>query len=178
MKIYFARHGRTNYNDLHLCNADPATDVHLTSVGIKQAKALADEFKKTSIERIYVSQLRRTMQTAEIVNAYHGAPVEVDARLNDHRSGFEGKPFILLHTALAASKDKWTASFNGGESIEDIKNRVADFIDDLKAKPYDSVLVVTSQWVIQVAVVIVQGVSYEEAWKLDVQQGTFITLEV
>ncbi len=39
MNLYLARHGRTNYNDLGLCNADPTVDVHLTALGIEQAKA-------------------------------------------------------------------------------------------------------------------------------------------
>jgi broad specificity phosphatase PhoE len=178
MKLYFARHGRTNYNDLHLCNADPAVDVYLTSAGVEQAKALADKLKSTPIGHIYVSRLKRTQQTADIVNAFHEAPVEVDARLDDHRSGFEGKPFALLKDALDAADNQWTARFNDGESIEDIKKRVAAFLDDLRTKPYDSVLIVTSQWIIRAAMAINQHLSNEEAWELVVVQGSCLELEI
>src|SRR4051812_36107401 len=121
MKIYFARHGRTNYNDLELCNADPAVDVHITSVGEEQAKKLAERLKEVPIERIFVSELKRTQQTAAVVNEFHGVPVEIAPLLNDHRSGFEGKTFKLLMEALDGAEDRWTARFSDGESIEDMK---------------------------------------------------------
>lgn len=178
MKIYFARHGRTNYNDLELCNADPSVDVHITPEGEEQAKTLADRLKDVPIERIFVSQLKRTQQTAAIVNEFHKAPVETAPLLNDHRSGYESKPAKLLEEALDRAEDRWTARFNDGESIEDVKQRVKTFLDELKTKPYDVVLVVTSQWIVQVAVAIIENISNEEAWKLEVQPGDYFELEI
>jgi broad specificity phosphatase PhoE len=178
MKIYFARHGRTNYNDLELCNSDPAVDVYVTAIGKEQAEALAEKLKDTPIERIYVSELKRTQQTAAIVNELHSMPIEVDPLLNDHRSGFESKPFKLLDEALNNTDDKWTARFNDGESIDDMKQRVAEFLDNLKTKPYDTILIVTSQWIIHAAVAIIKNISNEEAWKLEVQQGDLLELEI
>jgi probable phosphoglycerate mutase len=119
MKVYFARHGKTNYNDLRLCNADPSVDVHLTERGIEQAKALAKELKQAPLEHIFISELQRTRQTAEIINVFHNSPIEVNPLLNDHRSGYEGKPARLLRHALDASEDRWTARFNGGESTNE-----------------------------------------------------------
>ncbi len=178
MKIYFARHGRTNYNDLSLCNADPSVDVHLTEGGVKQAEALAEKMKDISIDHIYASELKRTQQTAEIVNKYHNLTLEIDKRLGDHKSGFEGKHFLELKQALDDAEDRWTARFNGGESIEDMKVRVDAFLDELKTKPYESVLVVTSGWVVQAAAAMLNNLSNEEAWNLEVAQGDFLVFEV
>lgn len=178
VKIYFARHGRTNYNDLRLCNADPSIDVHLTSVGEEQARALANKLKDVPLERIFVSQLKRTQQTATIVNEFHNVPLEVVPLLNDHRSGFEGQSAVLLMEAMDKAEDRWTARFNGGESVEDMKLRVAKFLDELKTKPYDTVLIVTSGWIVQAAATIIQGISNEEAWKLNVAQGDYLELEI
>ena len=178
MKLYFARHGRTNYNDLGLCNADPSVDVHITSVGEEQAKALAERLKDTPIERILVSELKRTQQTAAIVNEFHNVPIEVAPLLNDHQSGFEGKSAKLLMEALDSAPDRWTARFNGGESIDDMKQRIATFLNELKTKPYDTVLIVTSQWVIQAAVAIIKDIPNEEAWKLEAKQGEYLELEI
>jgi alpha-ribazole phosphatase len=178
MKIYFTRHGRTNYNDLGLCNADPGVDVHLTLEGIEQAKSLAQKLKVVSIDHIYISELRRTRQTADIVNEFHKVAVEVDTLLNDHRSGFEGRSAELLMKALDESENRWTARFNGGESIEDIKQRVTKFLAKIKAEEYRAVLVVTSGWIVQAAVAVIEGISNEEAWKLDVQQATYIDYEL
>lgn len=178
MKIYFARHGRTNYNDLELCNADPTVDVHITPAGIAQAKVLADRLKDTPIDHIFVSELKRTHQTAAIVNAFHNVTVETAPLLNDHRSGYEGKPAKLLMDALDAAENRWTARFNDGESIEDMKERVAEFLDTLKSKPYGVVLIVTSQWIIHAAVALIQNISNEEAWKLEVEQGDCLEMEI
>lgn len=178
MKIYFARHGRTNYNDHGLCNADPTVDVHITPVGEQQARTLADRLKDVPIERIFVSELKRTQQTAAVVNKLHNVQVEIAPLLNDHRSGFEGKPAKLLIEALDHAENRWTARFNDGESINDMKLRVAKFLDNLKTKPYDIVLVVTSQWVVQAAVAITKNISNERAWELEVQQGEYLELEI
>lgn len=178
MKLYFARHGRTTYNDLWLCNDDPSVDVHLTEEGMAQAKVLANRLKGIPFDRVYVSELRRTQQTAEIVNAFHNAPVEVAPLLNDHHSGYEGKSAELLLAALDKSDNRWTARFNDGESIDDMKMRVAAFLDELKRGPYRTVLIVTSQWIIHAAVAIIQNIPNEEAWKLDVAQGKYLELEM
>jgi broad specificity phosphatase PhoE len=178
MKLYLARHGRTNYNDLNLCNGDPSVDVHITKVGAMQAQALADKLKEQPIDCIFVSGMPRTKQTAEIVNQFHHAPMEADPLLNDHRSGFEGKNAQLLMDALDAAKDRWTARFNGGESIDDVKGRVEEFINELKKKPYDTVLVVTSGWVIRVMVAVIEKITLEEAWTREPEQGDYLEFDI
>lgn len=178
MKIYFARHGRTNYNDLELCNADPTVDVHITDTGIEQAETLAKDLKDVHLEHIFVSELKRTQQTAEIINHFHHIPIEVTSLLNDQRSGYESKPSRLFLEALDHVEDRWTAHFNDGESVEDMKRRVTAFLDQLKNKSYDTVLVVTSQWVIYAAIAIIRGISNEEAWKSSVEPGSCRELEV
>lgn len=178
MKLYLARHGRTNYNDQGLCNADPAVDVHLTTEGKHQAETLAVQLKDVSFDHIYASQLRRTQQTADAVNAFHHAQVTVDARLNDIRTGFEGKHFREYMDALDASEDRWRARCNDGESVEDMKVRVVAFLEELKSEPYDTVLVVTSEWVAYAIIALIRGLSNQAAWDLDMQQGTCIELEL
>ena len=178
MKIYFARHGRTNYNDLNLCNADPSVDVHITATGIEQAKALAEKLKDVPLDCIFTSELKRTQQTAEIVNQFHHIPIEVDSLLNDHRSGYEGKSTKQLIKATDTAENKWTARFNGGESIEDVKQRVNTFLENLKKQPYETVLIVSHGWVIHTAVAIIKHISNEEAWKIDPRQGDFLEFEI
>jgi broad specificity phosphatase PhoE len=172
MKIYLVRHGRTNYNDLQLCNADPSVDVHLTPIGIRQAKTLAEKFRDVHLDHIFVSELPRTQQTATIVNKFHSLPLEIDARLNDIRTGFEGKPFAQYMQALDAAANRWTARFKDGESVEDIKKRVSDFIDELRTKKFDTAVMVTSQWIIQAIIAVADSLSNEDAWALNVKQGS------
>lgn len=175
MKLYLARHCRTNYNDLELCNGDPSVDVHLTEVGETQASGLAEKLKSAKIDQIYVSQHKRTQQTAAFVNKFHGAAVVIDARLNDIRTGFEGKPAAEYDAALTGADQKWTARFNDGESVEDMNKRVRAFMTELKTHQHEAVLIITSKVVVQALYGVLNDVSNEEAWSLEVEQGGFIT---
>ena len=172
MRLYVVRHGQTNYNDLGLCNADPTVDVHLTKAGIEQAQALAQKLKSIPINHIFISELKRTKQTADIVNKNHNCAITIDPKLNDNRTGYEGKRSYDYYAALDSAENKWTVRFNGGESLEDVKSRVQAFLEDLKRTDYDSVLIVTSRVIIQAIYGILEGVSNQEAWEFSVDKAS------
>lgn len=178
MKLYVVRHGQTNYNELGLCNSDPKVNVHLTKVGIDQAKKLADRLKEVKIDQVFVSELKRTKQTAQIINKLHNAPVTVDVRLNDIQFGFEGRHYGEYHSALEKADDKWTARFNGGESIKDLRERTQRFLDDLKAEDYHTVLIVTSGGVMQAIYGIIGNYSIEEAWSYRPDKGSLAEFDL
>lgn len=145
MKITVVRHGQTNYNVVGLHNADPTVDVFLTEVGISEAKQLAEQFKNEPFDAIFVSELPRTKQTAEYINRFHNLPILVDKRLNDINSGCDGQKAAEFRAERDASPDSFTYRREGFESSEDVYNRTADFLRDIKKKGYENVLVVTSE---------------------------------
>jgi len=178
MKIYLARHAETNYNLLKLCNADPSVDVHLTDKGIKQAENLSKTLHEADFEAVFISELPRTRQTAEIVNHSHDKAFTVDARLNDNQTGFEGKPVGDWLIALDAADDQWTANFNGGESMEATVQRVTDFMDELIKLPYQSVLVVTHGFITQAIFGYLENRTRDEALEFQLPQGTYAEYEI
>jgi alpha-ribazole phosphatase len=155
MNLYVMRHGRTNYNDLRLCNDDPNVDVRLNAVGTQQAQAAAEQLRDLPLDRIIVSPLPRTRQTAEIVNRYHGVPIEVHPAIADIRSGFDGKSVDEYFAATA--HDPLNARVNGGESLLDHKRRVLFFLDWLQEQPYQNVLVVAHEETMRVFVAYFEG---------------------
>ena len=155
MKLYVMRHGRTNYNELGLCNDDPDADVHLNETGKRQAQAAAEQLRDATIDRIIVSPLQRTRQTAEIVNQYHQAPIEVHPDIIDIRSGFDGKAVDEYFAAIAY--DPLNARVNGGESLLDHKQRVLGFIDWLQGQPSANILVVAHEETLRVFVAYFEG---------------------
>ena len=155
MKIYLMRHGYTNYNELGLCNDDPSRDVHLTEAGIKQALSAAQVLRDVAFERIVVSPLPRTRQTAEIINRYHSVPIETNADLADIRSGFDSKPVTDYFAAI--SHDPLRMRVNGGESLLDHKQRILRFIDWLKMQKDETLLVVAHEETIRVFVAYFEG---------------------
>ena len=145
MKITVVRHGQTNYNVVGLHNADPTVDVFLTKVGISEAKQLAEQFKNEPFDAIFVSELPRTKQTADYINQFHDLPIIVDKRLNDINSGCDGQKAAGFRAERDASPDSFTYRREGFESSEDVYNRTADFLRDIKKKGHKNVLVVTSK---------------------------------
>jgi probable phosphoglycerate mutase len=138
------RHGRTNYNELGLCN----DDLHLNDIGKQQAELAAERLRDTEFDRIIVSPLPRTRQTAEIVNRYHNVSIEVHPDLGDIRSGFDGKPVSDYFAAIAS--DPLNASTNGGESLLDHKQRVLGFIRWLQQQAEQNILIVAHEETLRV----------------------------
>jgi probable phosphoglycerate mutase len=160
MNLYVMRHGRTNYNELGLCNDDPRTNVHLNDIGILQAREAAEKLRDTIIDRIIVSPLSRTRQTADIINQYHHAPIEVHPGIIDIRSGFDGRPVEEYFAAIA--HDPLNARVNGGESLLDHKQRVLGFIHWLEQQPQENILVIAHEETLRVFVSYFEGSTTDE----------------
>ena len=149
MTLYVMRHGQTNYNILSLCNDDPRKEVHLTETGIQQAEAAANHLAHIPLSKIYVSELPRTRQTAEVINRSHNAPIITSHYLNDIRSGFESQPVEKYFAATG--HDRYNITPPGGESVKEFQSRVLQFLDEVGSNNSDStILVVTHEEAIRV----------------------------
>jgi len=181
VKLYVSRHTRTNYNDLGLCNSDPAIDVHLTELGLQQAEDLAKKLHGAEFERIIVSKLSRTTETAKIINKYLNVPIEQDNRLTDNATGFEGKSAAEYYAAVMAAPDPWaykaTDSY-GGESLNEVMARVTAFLGDLSKRTENSILVVSHMSVIQIIVGLLEGLGKDEMLKVEVPHGEYRTFDI
>lgn len=155
MNVYIMRHGHTNYNELGLCNDDPNADVYLDDIGQQQALAAAEQLRDVAFDRIIVSPLPRTRQTAEIVNQYHAAPIEVHPDIADLRTGFDGKAVAEYFAAIA--HDPLNARIDGGESLLDHKRRVLGFIHWLQRQEQENILVVAHEETIRIFVAYFEG---------------------
>jgi broad specificity phosphatase PhoE len=146
--VLFMRHAESRYNVLQLCNDDPSIPVPLTEKGRAQADAAAESLRHVPIDLIFVSQLLRAQETGERVNRYHGAPLRVDARLNDRRTGFEGRP--VAEYLAARQYDPLGFSAEGGETYAELKARVLDILHEIRQLAVRRLLVVAHHEVLQV----------------------------
>jgi broad specificity phosphatase PhoE len=160
MQLYLMRHGQTNYNLLELCNDDPHADVHLTETGKQQAQRAAATLGDIPLDRILISELPRTRQTADIINQYHQAPIEVVPALNDIRSGYEGRPVADYFAAIGT--DRFNVRPECGESVRDYQARVLPALDWLCRQPWSNVLIVAHEETLRVLVAALRGLSSEE----------------
>lgn len=84
--IYLVRHGETEYNNKEITHGQ--YDVPLNAYGVKQAKLLGVELKKTHFDLCICSPLSRAKQTASEILKYHpDVPIIYDDRLMEIYKG-------------------------------------------------------------------------------------------
>lgn len=148
MQVYFMRHGQTNYNLLHLCNDVIEKNVSLTDTGKQQARTVAEKLQSVHFDKIIVSELPRTRQTADIINQTHNVDILSHPGINDIRSGFDSLPVRDYQQAIA--HDRMHARINNGESLLQHKQRIIEFIHWLRSQPYNAVLVIAHEETLRV----------------------------
>lgn len=147
-------------------------------MGIQQAQELARRLSGEKFDAIYISELPRTRQTAEFINAHHNLPLITDKRLNDNRSGFEGRPAHEYLAAFNSSEDRWHTKFNDGESLADARGRAVNFLKELRTKPYATVLIVTHGYIVESIYGILHNLGHEEAAAYQLPQGEFAIFDL
>lgn len=78
MELYVIRHGKVPSNDLGIIS--DRNDEELTDIGIKQANSVRNKLKDVCFDAIYSSNVKRAIQTAEIVNC-QGLDIILDERV-------------------------------------------------------------------------------------------------
>lgn len=138
-----------------------SVDEPLNSVGVKQAYELAERIKGDSFEIIFTSPLKRAKQTAQIIADKINVPVEQREEINERDFGtMAGKSWeemISVVKSNANFKDidleqKYDYRPFGGECIDDVKERLLRFIEELKINYSDKkVLVVAHGGIMKLA---------------------------
>lgn len=129
--IYFARHGQTVWNvENKICGA---TDIELTEKGHKQAELLGKKILEEGIkiDKILYSPLIRAAETARHISEITGIPMECEERLKEQCFGkYEGTPRNGKEFAVA--KTYFINSYEGGESMLRLAQRIYNLLDELK----------------------------------------------
>lgn len=138
MKVYIVRHGQVPHNALGQYNK---TDEDLNELGIKQAKELRDKIKNMNFDIIISSPLNRTKHTTEIINI-NNKKVIYDDRIRERSCGdLSGKPLEVTNR-----EEYWnyntTIQYGTSENIKLFFERIYNFLDELKSKDYETVLIV------------------------------------
>jgi len=133
--FWFLRHGETDWNARGLSQGN--VDIPLNTLGWAQAERAAKALEALStgprtIATIIASPLSRARNTAEVVAAKLGLPVETDEGLREVSFGVqEGQP-------MGGWFDDWVdgkLTPDDGESFEALKQRTVAALDRALAKP-------------------------------------------
>ena len=127
------RHGESEANAAGVFAGQ--TDSPLTPKGREQAKVVARALQPVHFDRIVTSPLSRTKDTAAVIAAGRGIPVEAFDDLKEIDVGIAaGKPFDELRGLPGATGDDGWRQWPGGESLEQVLTRSLRVIDRLVAE--------------------------------------------
>ncbi len=137
MKIYFARHGQTDWNILR--KVQGTTDIPLNENGIRQAQELCKnlEDRKISFEKLYTSYQARAVNTAQIVDEHFHSGYEVVRGLEEMNLGlFEGHNWDEILSMYAEEHKQWMSNkrYNrapNGESYQMVMERLFRALDHI-----------------------------------------------
>ncbi|MBR2589257.1 histidine phosphatase family protein [Candidatus Saccharibacteria bacterium] len=130
MKLYVVRHGETASNVSGVVSG--RSEEGLTEKGIMQAEILNQKIADTKFDAVFVSPMRRTLQTAEIIVPEYD--YVVDERISERDLGtLKGYTIdelwqMPLWNSLTEKRTK-----EGAETFAAGIERVQDFLSELKA---------------------------------------------
>ena len=138
-RIIAVRHGETPWNvDARI---QGQLDIQLNDTGRWQARRVGHALSSEQIAAIYSSDLGRAHETARAIADAAGIPVVAHQGLRERRFGvFEGKTFDEIHQTWPEHAQNWKrripewAPPEGGESLLQLRERVARTVSDLASK--------------------------------------------
>jgi len=155
IKLILVRHGETFHNRNNVIQGHGPG--HLTPKGFNQARKLALYLKKIRIDKIYVSDLQRAVQTAAEIIKYHpNAKVEYDDRIRERNYGvFEGKKGLALHkSVLKSGLPRIHFKPTNGESWMEVYKRARKFLNQaIKKEDGKTILIVSHGGIVRNAIV-------------------------
>lgn len=161
--ITYIVHGTSVDNEKHVSSG--WSDVELSELGRKQAKALKEQLGNKKFDAVFCSDLRRAHETAQLAFG-DSAPIITDQRLRECSYGeYNGKPSEIVEPM---QEKNITARFPGGESYEDVKVRIADFLDFLKENYDGKNIAIVAHKAPQLALdVLLKGQTWKQAFAND-----------
>lgn len=143
--ITIVRHGSTEANVTGLWQG--RGDNPLNDTGMEDARKIAERLKEENFDVVFHTPLTRTIQTAEAINQHHNAPFEVIESFIEIDVGeLEGlehktilKKYMTVYEAWLSDSD---AVVPGGESFNQVFDRVKQGVEKVLDSPYKNILIV------------------------------------
>lgn len=147
-KYFVIRHGEAAHNLGGLISDDANAPDHLTDLGREQVVKSAQDFKDKKIDLIFASPFVRTEETTDILCSELGLSkdsIVIDDRLHEFKVGNKDiTTWKQYHEALPKTVENFTFAYPDGESYQDMKNRVMDFIYDIESKYQNKNIVIVT----------------------------------
>ena len=160
--VTLIRHAPLPLKNQKCYNGHIDLDIDTTLVDSEQIKAL----KKQKYDLVYSSDLKRCTQTLDLLNLSY----KKDERLREvkFKDEFEGKSFDEI-SKMSIYDEKYLSSFESWhkfisqESIEEYKQRVNSFLNELPKDKDKDILICSHGGTIKLIDALIKKVSYEQS---------------
>jgi glucosyl-3-phosphoglycerate phosphatase len=136
-RLVLLRHGQTDFNVAGRMQGH--LDSVLTGTGLSQVALAAPEVARLAPDRLVSSDLRRAVDTADVIGAACAVPVKVDARLREtHLGEWQGLTVPEIEAGWPGAIATWRSdpawAPPGGESRIDVVQRAQPVVAELDAE--------------------------------------------
>jgi len=177
-KLILVRHGETEWNRTRRYQGH--TDVELSATGLWQAERLRNRLAVQKIDIVYSSDLKRALNTAQIITSKHNLAVIPCKELREIDFGeLEGMTFDEIQRYYP----DWDGvdsneSIPNGESLSQFASRIELYIARLVEQTDDkTVLVVAHGGSLQVLVCILLGINTKHWWQIRLYSASLTIVE-
>ena len=145
MDIYFIRHGQCfDSREKYYSETKKTMDPPLTSIGIEQAKALSLHLSDIFFDKIYSSDLIRSIQTAEILKGSNSTDIVQTKAFREINMGYLDKQSWSAYPDIY---DQWKVhnddiAYPGGENGQAVWNRCKEELNKIIIENYECIAIV------------------------------------
>jgi len=175
MNIYLLRHGQTEEN--RKGSYYGKLDISLNAVGISQGNKAKTFFNDIKLERVYVSDKKRTLEMVKLVLGQKDIGIIRDNRINETDFGdFEGKTYEEISTSYPKECLCWGNNWKefvppNGESYIKLCERVKSFMEHIKNLEFDNILICAHSGVIRAMYCYIMNENIDLFWKFGSKNG-------
>lgn len=170
MKCYLTRHGETDWNIQNKIQGQ--TDTLLNEKGREQAHELAERLKDGyEINTIYTSRQKRARETAEVIGeAIRVSPIVREGLEEISLGRWEGYTWKQVREQFRDEYQAWYTNRRyevppGGESYQQLLDRLLPALADIFDKNTENVLIVTHSAVIMTLLTYLYDTPFEDMAK-------------
>lgn len=163
IKITYFVHGTTTDNEKEISSG--WFDVELSELGVKQSVELKEKIKDKKFDVVFCSDLKRAVNSAKLTFE-DVMPIIHDARLRECNYGkYNARP---SSTVEPMQEKMITERFPDGESYEDVKARISNFLNFLKQNYDGKSIAIVAHKAPQLALdVLLKGKTWQQAFAED-----------
>ena len=183
MNIYIVRHSETNLNKESIYYGK--TDCNINKTGISQSKKLQNFFENINIDYIISSNLKRAIQTAEIIRGEKNIKIIKNRNLQEIDFGnWENKNIEDIIKNDKENYDKLLSDwinfkFPNGESYNDFYIRIENTFKYIKNNFNNSnILIISHNGVLRCLLCIALQIDKKNFWRFNFEQGTYTLLNI